>query len=343
MGTRFMDLIGTTPVRTYVAESPCSTDNSTLCQYVHDVTGSAWLAKASNWMIAKPLSILLLILIGIIVRWLMHRAIDKVAQRAAEGSVPTVLTRNKMSQLFLEHHAQAAERRAQRAQAMAGLLKSVTTGIIATVVVFMIIAQLGYNIAPLIASAGILGVALAFGAQNLVKDFISGIFMILEDQFGVGDVVQMIGGPINALGKVEAVGLRVTRLSDAAGTVWYVRNGEILAVGNRSQEAAVVVLDVSLDPGDDVEKVRAAINVVMTAMRIEGDYRELIFEAPEVSGPVTTDSGQSVLRIEVTTSIAEQSNVAGAVIERLVDRFEVEGLHMPDHGGVVWHSELFSD
>ena len=106
----------------------------------------------------------------------------------------------------------------------------------------MMLSELGVNVAPIIASAGILGIALGFGAQSLVKDFLSGIFMIFEDQYGVGDVVDLG----EAIGTVEAVSLRVTRLRDVNGTVWYVRNGEILRVGNMSQNWARTVLDVGV-------------------------------------------------------------------------------------------------
>ena len=112
----------------------------------------------------------------------------------------------------------------------------------------MMLSELGVNIAPIIASAGIIGVALGFGAQTLVKDFLSGIFMIFEDQYGVGDVVD-VG---EASGTVEAVSLRVTRLRDVNGTVWYVRNGEILRVGNMSQNWARTVLDVHVDYDEDL-------------------------------------------------------------------------------------------
>ena len=125
-------------------------------------------------------------------------------------------------------------RRVQRAQTMGSLLKSIITGVVVAVVGTMMLSELGVDIAPIIASAGIIGVALGFGSQTLVKDFLSGIFMIFEDQYGVGDVVDLG----EASGTVEAVSLRVTRLRDVNGTVWYVRNGEILRVGNMSQNWA---------------------------------------------------------------------------------------------------------
>lgn len=204
---------------------------SSWCTLVRNVTHNDDLARAADWLIAKPLAIAALIIIAVVVRWLIHRLIDRLAMRAAHGTVPAALAGGRVHQMFLEHTAAVIERREQRAATMASLLKSMTTGLIAVIVIFMAVAQLGYNIAPLIASAGIIGVALGFGAQSLVKDFLSGIFMTLEDQYGVGDEVDV--GAVT--GTIEAVSLRVTRLRDAGGTVWYVRNGEILAVGNKSQ------------------------------------------------------------------------------------------------------------
>ena len=139
-------------------------------------------------------------------------------------------------------------RRVQRAATMGTLLKSIVSGVVFTVIALMFISELGYDIAPLIASAGIIGVALGFGSQALVKDFLSGIFMIFEDQYGVGDVVDLG----EASGTVEAVSLRVTRLRDVNGTVWYVRNGEILRVGNMSQNWARTVLDVTVGYTEDL-------------------------------------------------------------------------------------------
>jgi small-conductance mechanosensitive channel len=217
-----------------MADQVCPVDGGDLCELVRDVTSNDWLAQASDWLIAKPAAILALLVIGFLVRWLLHRLIDKLKTQAVEGAVPALLGRGRLPQILAEAAPAAVERREQRAATMAALLKSVATGVVVAVVLFMVIAQLGYNIAPLIASAGIIGVALGFGAQSLVKDFLNGIFMIMEDQYGVGDVVN-VG---TATGTVEAVGLRVTRLRDVNGTVWYVRNGEILAVCNMSQNWA---------------------------------------------------------------------------------------------------------
>jgi small conductance mechanosensitive channel len=198
---------------------------------VRNLTHNDTLASAADWLIARPLAIIVLLVVGYVVRWIAHRLIDRLALRAARGPIPPPILRGAVPPFHPETSPEAVERRRQRAETMASLLKSIATAVVVTIVGFMVIAQLGYDIAPLIASAGIVGIALAFGAQSLVKDFLSGIFLIVEDQYGVGDAVT-VGA---TTGTVEAVTLRVTRLRAEDGTVWYLRNGEILAVGNLSR------------------------------------------------------------------------------------------------------------
>lgn len=193
----------------------CKETDSLTCALVHDWTGNDRLAQASAWLIGKPLAILAIVLLALLARWLLNRVIDRVVSRAGDPH-------------------ESAHRRAQRAHTMGSMLQSVVAIVIFVVTLFMIISELGYDIAPLIASAGIVGVALGFGAQSLVKDYLSGMFMTFEDQYGVGDTITVN----EVTGRVEAVSLRVTRLRDGEGIVWYVRNGEVLKVGNRSKGGA---------------------------------------------------------------------------------------------------------
>ncbi len=186
---------------------------------------------AYEWFEARPVSILLIIVIALIIRWLIRRAIDRVVRRASEGSVPAVLARTKAGEMLSDLRPGAADRRRERALTMGSVLKSIASALIMGIAAIMILSELGVDVTPILTGAGIVGVALGFGAQNFVKDFLAGIFMILEDQLGVGDVVDT--GHAN--GTVEAVGLRVTRLRDDQGTIWYVRNGEVLRIGNESQ------------------------------------------------------------------------------------------------------------
>jgi small-conductance mechanosensitive channel len=307
-----------------VAESVCPTDHGDFCRLVEDTTHNEWLARASTWLIARPLSILTLLVLGLLVRWLVHRTIDKLIRTAADGAVPALMSRGgRVSQLFVDSSAAVIERRQQRATTMGGLLKSISTGVIASIVIFMMVAQLGYNIAPLIASAGIVGVALGFGAQSLVKDFLSGVCIILEDQYGVGDIVK-VGA---AAGTIEAVGLRVTRLRDVDGTVWYVRNGEILAVGNMSQEWASAVVDIPLALSEDVGRVRELLQQVAHAVWEDPVLRAEILEEPAVWGVERLERDGVVMRLVVKTAPQQQWSVARALRERIKEQFDAEGIH----------------
>ena len=149
------------------------------------------------------------------------------------------------------------------------------------------------SLAPVLASAGVLGLAVGFGAQNLVKDFISGIFMLLEDQYGVGDHVDLG----DAVGTIERVGLRTTSVRDVSGVVWYVRNGTIERVGNASQDHAVAVVDVPIELDTDVEEAgRVAEKAARTAVG-DGLSRDVI-DVPRVLGVQTvTESGMTLLSL----------------------------------------------
>ncbi|RYE78228.1 MAG: mechanosensitive ion channel family protein, partial [Myxococcales bacterium] len=233
----------------------CQDTDSLTCKYVWNWTGNEALAQASAWLIGKPAAILGLLLLGLLVRWLVHRLIDRVVKRAESGVMPTRLGNQQRAG---DTPGIAASRRVARAQGLGSLLKSITTCVVFGIVIVMMLDQIGLNVAPILASAGVLGLAIGFGAQSLVKDFLAGVFMMVEDQYGVGDSVNLG----EASGTVEAVGLRVTRLRDVDGTVWYVRNGEILRVGNQSQNWARSVLDVSVGYGENLSRVRAVLKDV---------------------------------------------------------------------------------
>jgi small conductance mechanosensitive channel len=309
----------------------CRKNDGTLCGYVLDWTGERWLAESSDWLIAKPLSILLIIVVAVLVRLLLNRVINRVAKRAAEGSVPGFMARNR-GHAVLESSPLLSARRSQRAATMGSVLRSITTGVVASIALIMIIAELGINIAPLIASAGIVGVALGFGAQSLVKDFLSGIFMILEDQYGVGDVID--GG--DATGVVEGVGLRVTRLRDISGTVWYLRNGEIPRVGNMSQGWARAVLDIGVAYHEDIGAVRDLIYDTAQELYDDPDYRDLVLDGPEVWGVEALGNDAVVVRLVAKTKPLQQWAVGRALRERVKAAFDTHGVEFPFPQRAVW-------
>jgi moderate conductance mechanosensitive channel len=314
---------------------PCweQTADNPLCTAVYEWTGgNAWLASASDWLIAKPLNILVLLVFAWLVRWVLHRLIDRLMKRAGQGAVPGIINRNRSRQV-VDRSSVAAERRQQRTATMGSLLKSITTGVVFGIVAIMIVDVLGFNIAPLIASAGILGLALGFGAQSLVTDFLSGVFMILEDQYGVGDVVD-VG---DAIGDVEAVGLRVTRIRDIDGTVWYVRNGNIARVGNMSQNWARTVLDIRVAYDEDLDRVRELLGEVANDLWEEEKGKQDILEKPEVWGVQDLAADGVVVRLVLKTAPMQQWTVARELRERIKERFDAEGIEIPLPQRVVWH------
>jgi moderate conductance mechanosensitive channel len=315
---------------------PCS-DGESICHFVYTETGNTAAANVSDWLVGLPLALLGIALLGMVIRWALHRLIDRVVSRAATGMLPDRLSRavsgGRVGTALNLHEAAGSTRRVQRAQTMGTLLKSIVTGIVLAIVVTMMLGEIGVNIAPIIASAGILGLALGFGAQSLVSDFLSGIFMIFEDQYGVGDVVDLG----EASGTVEAVSLRVTRLRDVNGTVWYVRNGEILRVGNMSQNWARTVLDVTVGYAEDLVQVRRVLQEVAHDLWDDEDFRGLVIEEPEVWGVESLGVDGVMVRVTLKTAPLEQWAVAREMRQRIKARFDIEGIEIPFPQRVVWH------
>ncbi len=324
----------TSPLSLFEMTETCirNGDESWTCAAVLEWTDNEELARAAGWLIGKPFAILWLVVLGIVARWLLHKLIDRLVARAQSGILPPQLARGPFADTAGET---ATTRRVQRALTMGSLMKSSVTAVILVLVLIMTIAELGYDIAPLIAGAGIIGVALGFGAQSLVKDFLSGIFMIFEDQYGVGDVIDL--GDVS--GTVEAVTLRVTRLRDVNGTVWYVRNGELLKVGNQSQNWARSVLDISVGYGEDLGRVRRVLTEVAHAMAEDPVFGPLIIEEPTVWGVQSLDADGVAVRVALKTVPLEQWRVSREMRERIKERFDAEGIEIPFPQRVVWHKD----
>jgi small-conductance mechanosensitive channel len=171
-----------------------------------------------EWLSGAPLRIIAVLAGAVIAQWLGHRAITRAV--------------NRLSTLDLRPGPGTAHRQAERARTIGSVLTSILNAVVWIVATAMVLGEFGFNLGPVIASAGIVGVAVGLGAQTLVRDILSGIFMLIEDQYGVGDRVDVL--TIN--GVVERVGLRITAVRADDGTLWYIRNGEILTLGNASKK-----------------------------------------------------------------------------------------------------------
>ncbi|WP_371829453.1 mechanosensitive ion channel family protein [Rhodococcoides yunnanense] len=290
-----------------------------------------------DWLVDRPLQILGYLLLAIVLRLVLHKLINRFTQRnASDSAKPPLLLRplRERAPTTLQGSI-LSERRRQRAKTIGSVLKSGVSVVILAWFVLSVLDVVGVNVTPFIASAGIVGVALGFGAQNLVRDFLSGIFMLLEDQYGVGDVVDLG----EAIGTVESVGLRVTTVRDVNGTVWYCRNGEVLRVGNMSQGFAVAVLDLpvahtaNLDEACEVAE-KATLDVVAS-----GDFEDDLMGAPDMLGVNAVSADTVTIRITVKTRPGRQWAVQRRLHREILQAFDDAGIRAPypegRRGGVL--------
>nr|WP_239163399.1 mechanosensitive ion channel family protein [Actinoplanes rishiriensis] len=295
-----------------------------LCSSVLDWTGNQWLASSSYVLIAKPLRIVGIILVAILIRWLLHRAIRRLTTSSTRASMPALLKPLKEKATPAAEDGQGQfipERRRQRAEAIGSVLRSFVTAVVFTMAALLVFGELGFNLGPLLASAGIVGVALGFGAQSLVKDLIAGLFMLLEDQYGVGDTVDLG----EAVGVVESVGLRITTVRDMRGVLWYIRNGEIIRVGNKSQGWALVVIDIPIGFVNSEEAI-AVLRRAAETVAESPEHRTEFLEPPDVVGVEQLTVDGAVIRTIAKTTADGQAILQRELRQTLTEALESSGL-----------------
>jgi small conductance mechanosensitive channel len=276
-------------------------------------------------LITKPLQSLAVVLVALLIRALAHRAVNRLVRSSVSGTVPRVLSPLAERARELTDSGHLSERRRQRAETIGSVLRSAVSIVLLVTAFLLILAVWDINLAPFVAGTSLVGVAVGFGAQNLVKDFLSGMFLMLEDQYGVGDVID-VG---EATGTVESVGLRITRLRDIEGVVWYVRNGEIVRVGNFSQQYAQVVLDVPVARTDDLAAAETAIRSAAAAVYADPDWQRHFLTEPEVLGVESLSSDGLTIRLVARVRPLEQWRVA----RQLRGRIQAELTGSPASGG----------
>lgn len=284
--------------------------------------------KIQDWLLTDGLRILLTVVLAVVVRWLLHRLIARVVKTM------TAKTRDRRGEerdqsragrLFAEATAAARARHQQRTATLGSLLRSSVTFVVGLVAMLTVMALVGIPLGPLLASAGVGGVALGFGAQSLVKDFLSGVFMILEDQYGVGDVIDTG----EAIGTVEEVSLRVTRLRDANGVTWYIRNGEIIRIGNLSQHRATAIIDVPVAYDEDVAHVTAVISEAAAAMAADTTWEGRLLDTPKVAGIESIVGQTMTLRVLAEASPGDKVDIQRELRQRIKSALDTAGVKAP--------------
>ncbi|NKS63572.1 mechanosensitive ion channel [Rhodococcus hoagii] len=290
----------------------------------YELTAIELTDSARTWLIERPIEIAVYIVIALVLRFVLHRVVDR-ATRERPGGEPGLLRPLRERLPAGTRDSVAAQRRAQRARTIGSVLKSGVSIVTLTWCVLQILTVFSVNVAPLVASAGVVGVALGFGAQNLVRDFLTGMFMLLEDQYGVGDIID-VG---EASGTVETVGLRVTTIRDLNGTLWYCRNGEIARVGNMSQGHAVAVIDLPIAPGAAVPR---ATEVALTAAieASEDDaIADAVLERPQMLGVNGVTAESVMLRLTARVKPGQQWAVQRYITQAVLAAFDEHDIAAP--------------
>lgn len=282
-----------------------------------------WLTAFMNDGWSVPVRVALIVVVALVVRLVLQLVIRRVVNRVITG---VKRKQNVEDTRELQASPVAAMRIVQRTRAFGGVLSSTVTTVVVLVSLVLIVSAIDPNATgafSLITAA--LGAGLGFGAQNVVRDVLNGLFIVAEDQLGVGDVVDLG----QATGVVENVGIRVTAVRDVNGTLWYVRNGEILRVGNMSQGWARVILDLPVPYDADLEEARRRILDTAVAMRDDGRWKRLMLEKPEIWGIESISAEATVLRLVVKTRPGSKDEVARELRARLRTTLDELGLRLP--------------
>jgi moderate conductance mechanosensitive channel len=291
-------------------------------------------------MLANSIDVVAQMILILLVAWvvvvLVRRVIRRMVRKASEPVGPAAAPPGRVRRsLGLADDAGAGPslRRAQRARALGAMAESIARAVIWTMAVITILGTtFGVNLGPLIAGAGIIGIAIGFGAQGLVRDVLAGVAMLAEDQFGVGDTID-VG---DATGVVEGVSLRTTRVRDVTGTLWHVPNGEISRVGNMSQEWSRALLDIGVAYGTDIDLAAEIIGEVAGDMAQEPGHRETFLDEPEVWGVENLGDDSVDIRLVIKTQPGRQWAIARELRRRIKNAFDAAGVEIPFPQRTMW-------
>ena len=323
----------------------CGLEPGFACEWIFDLTENGTLSRFSEWVIAKPAKVLLILFVAFVVNRLVRRGIRKLIDRLVDdrtskaqerqreevddGRFATFRSRAKEKAQLL---AVQSTRSKQRAESLGTVLRSITSLTIYSMASIIALGEFGVSLGPLVAGAGIVGVAIGFGAQTLVKDFLSGIFMLIEDQYGVGDSID-VGG---VSGTVEEVNLRTTRIRDVNGTVWYISNGEIRRIGNKSQQWARAVLDVEVAYNTDIDRASIVIKEVANQLWHDQLENATVLEEPQIWGVQELGASAVAIRVVLKVEPGEQFATGREMRGRLKKALDAAGIEIPFPQRTVW-------
>ena len=302
----------------------CGHDPGMTCRLAWDLMHNPSTAQFVRTYLAGPITqalrIVFVILLALLVRAVAHRLINRVTERAATATLP-VTPNGRVHRAAVAVHA-GLERRTQRARALGSIVRSAVSILVFGIATLTILGDLGVNLTPLLLSTTVLGVALGFGAQNLVRDYLAGVLMLVEDHYGVGDTITVK----DATGTVEAMTLVTTRLRDVNGVVWHIRNGTIDSVGNESQGWSRAVIDYPVPYGEDLARARLLMEQAADSLYSERGWKKIMLEEPEVWGAQELSSKEVTMRIVAKTAPMRQWEVGRELRARVKAMLDAAGV-----------------
>jgi moderate conductance mechanosensitive channel len=318
-------------------ENTCGANPSWICESVFDLTGgNRFLTETADWFV----SVVLILLVAFVLAQIAKRYLGRLVARVVAPD--TAVAARQLQRLGGDRATTfVAEpiginlddpRRQARLTSISLVVGSTASVIIWSIAIIMALGEVGVDLAPLIAGAGIAGVALGFGAQSLVKDCISGLFMLLEDQYGVGDIVDLD----EATGVVEKISLRTTVLRGLDGTVWHVPNGEVSRVGNKSQLWSVALVDVDVAYNCDLTAARTVILDCATQLAESDDWAPVVIDPPQLLGVEALGADGITVRVTVKVEPGAQWGLQRALREALKAALDEAGIEIPFPQRTIW-------
>ncbi|MEX2586423.1 MAG: mechanosensitive ion channel domain-containing protein [Actinomycetota bacterium] len=300
----------------------CTDEHGWICEKLFALTDNETIASVSDQILGPALRIAGVVLIAFLMRKLLKRVIERIIKAAIVKG--------------LEANASASpaamQRSSVRGQTVAGVLKALGSATIWVLASLIVLGELGINLAPLIAGLGIVGIALGFGAQNLVSDLVSGLFMLVEDQFGVGDIIEVDG----LWGEVEHVGLRTTQVRGLDGMLYTLRNGNIKLTGNANKGWTRVLLDINVAYATDLRRAASVIKQVAEEASREAELAGMFKGEPEIWGVTDFGDNSISIRLVVKSAPAAHWQLGRDLRLRIKEAFDREGIEIPLPQRTTW-------
>ena len=290
--------------------TPVTSSGGTVYQFLRDLGTSEGTAHTLQALSVGPVRIAVVVVTAYVLTRLVPRGTRRLV-RSLQLRAPSRLL---------------SDRASDRAITVAAVLGSIFRAVVWVVAFLTILGIIGINLGPFVATATVIGAAVGFGAQSLVKDFLSGLLIVLEDQYGVGDTITNQ----DITGTVESLNLRTTQIRSQDGTVWYIANGDIRKVGNSSDGYGQAVVDIVVPPGTDLDRALALAGEEALAFAGAEEWLDKLLGAPSVLGVQAVAADGITIRLVAKTTVGEKFAVARALRAQITERFRREGLAWVD-------------